>query len=125
MTYKHLTTRELTLIADFGIKALKLIGPLNYFNVVKKPSIVFIVSSITVKPSTNIFRLISDINVVVVGSGPNCQLSRLTISMRKSRLVGLLILLLVVMSTRLAAVCAPFIACLPAISMAFPLNSYR
>ncbi len=61
MTYKHLTTRELTLIADFGIKALKLIGPLNYFNVVKKPSIVFIVSSITVKPSTNIFRLISDI----------------------------------------------------------------
>ncbi len=33
--------------------------------------------------------------------------------------------LLVVMNTQLAAVCAPFIACLPAISMAFPLNSYR
>jgi len=68
---------------------------------------------------------ISVINVVVVGSRPNCQLSRLTISMHKSRLVGLLILLLVVMNTRLVAVCAPSIACLPAISMAFPLNSYR
>jgi hypothetical protein len=125
MTYKHLTTRELTLIADFWYQGTKLIGLLNYFSVVKKPSIVFIVSSTTVKPSTNIFRLISDISVVVVGSRPNCQLSKLTISMRKSRQVGLLILLLVVMNTQLAAVCAPFIACLPAISMASPLNSYR
>ena len=124
MTYKHLTTRELTLIADFWYQGTKAYRA-AYFSVVKKPSIVFIVSSTTVKPSTNIFRLISDISVVMVGSRPNCQLSKLTISMRKSRQVGLLILLLVVMNTQLAAVCAPFIACLPAISMAFLLNSYR
>ncbi len=125
MTYKHLTTRELTLIADFwyqGIKAYRAAKLLQ-----RSQETIY-----------RVYRFLNDGKTIdqylqtyqrhkrrCGRKRPNCQLSKLTISMRKSRQVGLLILLLVVMNTQLAAVCAPFIACLPAISMAFPLNSYR
>ncbi len=122
MTYKHLNTRELTLIADFWYQGTKDYRAAKLLQ--RSQETIYLVYRF-LNDGKNIYRIISDISVVVAGSRPNCQLSKLTISMRKSRQVGLLILLLVVMNTQLAAVCAPIIACLPAISMASPLNSYR
>ncbi len=123
MTYKHLTTSELTLIADFwhqGTKAYR-------------------VAKLLQRSQETIYRLYRFLNdgktiaqylQTYQRHKRRCgrkqtQLSRLIISMRESKLVGRRILSLVEVNARLTVVCAPFIACLLATSMFFPLSSYR
>ena len=79
MTYKHLTTREFTLIADFG-KVLRLIKLLSYSSAVKKPFTGSTVFWIAVKQLSNTLKAINAINSVVVVCTLNYQQLKLTIS---------------------------------------------
>ena len=101
MTYKHLTTRELTLIADFWYQGTK----------------AYRAAKLLQRNQETIYRVYRFLN-----DGKTID-QYLQTYQRHKRRCGRKIL--VVMNIQLAAVCAPFIACLPAISMAFPLNSYR
>lgn len=122
MTYRHLTTRELTLIADLELKPIK---PPNFSSVVRKRFIEFIVSLMAVKPLNNILKNTSVINVTVVENKLSCPKMKLSILTTKLKLAGHRIPLLVVRNMPLAVVCGLFIGCLLEDSIISMLNSYR
>ena len=132
MTYKHLTTRELTLIADFwyqGTKAYRAAKLLQRSQETIYRVYRFLNDGKTIDQYLQTYqrhkrrcgRKQTQLPTIEV----NYIHAQIKAGWTPDTIIGLLILLLVVMNTRLVAVCAPSIACLPAISMAFPLNSYR
>ena len=132
MTYKHLTTRELTLITDFwyqGTKAYRAAKLLQRSQETIYRVYRFLNDGKTIDQYLQTYqrhkrrcgRKQTQLPTIEV----NYIHAQIKAGWTPDTIIGLLILLLVVMNTQLAAVCAPFIACLPAISMAFPLNSYR
>ena len=73
MTYQHLTTSELTLIADFwhqGTKAYRVAKLLQRSQETIYRLYRFLNDGKTI---AQYLRLISDISIVVVGSRPNCR----------------------------------------------------
>ena len=125
MTYKHLTTRELTLIADFwyqGNRAYRAAKGLR-----RSQETIY-----------RVYRILNDGKTIDRyrktyqrhtrrGGRKQTQLPTIEVNYIHAQIKAGWTpdTILVVMNTQLAAECAPFIACLPAISMAFPLNSYR
>ena len=132
MTYKHLTTRELTLIADFwyqGTKAYRAAKLLQRSQETIYRVYRFLNNGKTIDQYLQTYqrhkRRCGRKQIQLPTIEVNYIHAQIKAGWTPDTIIGLLILLLVVMNTQLAAVCAPFIACLPAISMAFPLNSYR
>lgn len=117
MTYKHLTTRELTLIADFWFQGTKAYQAAKLLKR-SQETIYRIYRFLDVeKQLNNIATFTNAISVVVVVNESSCHQLRLNTPIPKLKPVGLLTLLLDVANITLAVVCGPCIGCLSVVTL--------
>lgn len=124
MTYKHLTTRELTLIADFwnqGTKAYQAAKLLKR----SQETIYRVYRFLNRGKMNSTYNPINVISDVVDVNNLSRLKMRLTTLMNRLKLAGHPIRLLVVRNRQLVVVCELFIGCLLVVNMISTSNSYR